>query len=69
MVHQFIAKDRDYDKTLSELTELGLGIKFKCSDCGAESDLEIGALIRAHGAEPRLRYVQRNAKCPYCSPK
>ena len=67
MVHQFIAHEHDYDHTLYELVEMGLGIRYKCSKCSAEYDLDIAALIRAHGGETRLRYVQRNAKCTFCS--
>lgn len=66
MAKQFHANENDYDRTLYQIAELGLGVKYKCSQCGTEFDLDVLDLIREHGGETRLRFVQRTSKCSLC---
>lgn len=67
MSKQFHADEHDYDKTLYQLAELGLAVKYKCMQCGSEFDLDVLKLMREHGGETRLRFVQRTSQCTFCS--
>jgi len=66
MANQYQANEHDYDRTLYQVAELGLGVKYKCAKCGVEFDLDVHDLIRAHGGETRLRFVQRTITCTIC---
>ena len=66
MSKRFHADENDYDRTLYQVAEMGLGVQYKCSQCGTVFDLDILDLIREHGGETRLRFVQRISKCRLC---
>lgn len=66
MSKRFHADENDYDRTLFQVADLGLAVKYKCSQCGTEFDLDVLDLIREHGGETRLRFVQRTSKCTLC---
>lgn len=63
----FHADEYDYDRTLYQMAELGLAVKYKCTQCSAEFDLDVQDLIRKHGGETRLRFIQRSSECMLCS--
>lgn len=67
MSKRFHADEYDYDKTLFQMVEMGLAVTYKCTQCGTEFDLDILDLIKTHGGETRLRFVQRTSKCTLCT--
>ena len=52
--------------TLQDLHDGGNSLMFRCTKCGTTRSLNLAQEIARNGAQTRVSFIKRNAKCPYC---